>query len=80
MTKELNLVKGYQEHEGLRKSFNDLASNVFGISFEAWYQKGYWTPKYIPFSYIDGEKVVANVSVNQIDLVINGENKRGLQS
>ncbi|WP_042460024.1 GNAT family N-acetyltransferase [Neobacillus dielmonensis] len=71
--------KDYKDDENLRKSFNELAAMVFGINFEDWYQKGFWSNRYIPFSYIDGGKVVANVSVNVLDFVINGEKKRALQ-
>ncbi|WP_053361478.1 GNAT family N-acetyltransferase [Bacillus sp. FJAT-27251] len=76
---ELIYIKDYKNDENLRKSFNELATMVFGINFEDWYQKGFWNDRYIPFSYVDGEKVVANVSVNILDLVINGEKKRALQ-
>ena len=72
---ELNYMKDYKNDENLRKSFNELATMVFGINFEDWYQKGFWNNRYIPFSYIDGDKVVANVSVNVLNLVINGEKK-----
>ncbi|WP_246092792.1 GNAT family N-acetyltransferase [Terrilactibacillus laevilacticus] len=76
---ELNYIKDYKNEENLRKSYNELATMVFGINFEDWYQKGFWSNRYIPFSYIDGGKVVANVSVNVLDLIIKGEKKRALQ-
>ncbi|MBO8157184.1 MAG: GNAT family N-acetyltransferase [Bacillaceae bacterium] len=76
---DLKFIKDYKDDENLRKSFNELATMVFGISFEEWYQKGFWNNRYIPFSYIDGGKVVANISVNVLDLVIDGEKKRALQ-
>lgn len=77
--KELNYIKDYKNDETLRKSFNKLASLVFGINFEEWYQNGFWNNWYVPFSYIDGNKVVANVSVNVLDLVIEGEQKNAIQ-
>ncbi|WP_342042228.1 GNAT family N-acetyltransferase [Bacillus sp. OTU2372] len=77
--KELKYFKDYKHDEGLRKSFNELAAKVFGINFESWYQVGFWNNRYIPFSYIDDSKVVANVSVNDLNLVINGEKKNALQ-
>ena len=58
------IIKGYQENKGLRSSLNQLAGQTFGLDFEPWYQKGYWTDNYIPYSILDGENVVANVSVN----------------
>lgn len=74
-----SLVKDYRDNEELRKSFNQLATNTFGIEFESWYQNGYWTEKYRPYSYIVNGKVVANVSVNLIQMVINKEIKQAIQ-
>ncbi|MGG3561849.1 GNAT family N-acetyltransferase [Neobacillus rhizosphaerae] len=71
--------KGYKENEALRDSFNELALNTFGIEFETWYQHGYWTEKYQPYSFIHQGKVIANVSVNLLNLVIGGESKRAIQ-
>ncbi|WLD92309.1 GNAT family N-acetyltransferase [Alkalihalobacillus sp. AL-G] len=75
----LTFYKDYKNNEKLRKSFNELATLIFGINFEDWYQKGYWNNRYIPFSYTDGDKVIANVSVNLLEFVINGEKKRAIQ-
>lgn len=76
---ELTLYKDYKTDEELRKSFNELATLVFGINFEDWYQNGFWKSHYIPFSYVEGSKVIANVSVNLLDFVVNGEKKRAIQ-
>jgi predicted N-acetyltransferase YhbS len=76
---EFTFYKDYKKNETLRKSFNDLATLVFGIHFEDWYQKGYWNNRYIPFSYVIENKVIANVSVNLLDFVIEGKNKRAIQ-
>lgn len=66
-------VKNYKDDVELRKSFNELALNTFGIEFEDWYELGYWTEKYQPYSLMQNGKIVANVSVNIIELVINNE-------
>lgn len=42
------LVKQVRENNPLRKSFIDLAVKTFDLSFEEWYQQGYWTDAYIP--------------------------------
>lgn len=75
----MRLIKGYEKQNHLRQSFNELAQQTFGIDFESWYEKGYWTDKYIPYSFADGDKIIANVSVNLIDVLINGEEKRAIQ-
>jgi GNAT superfamily N-acetyltransferase len=73
------IEKNLKDNEELRKSFNALAFKVFGISFEDWYKKGYWKDRYKPFSLIAGNKVIANVSVYELDLVIDGVTKRAVQ-
>ncbi|MBM6618742.1 GNAT family N-acetyltransferase [Bacillus suaedaesalsae] len=79
MMTELQLVTNIREIDLLRNSFNDLAQKTFGINFKTWYEKGYWTDKYIPFCYVENNKVVANVSVNFIDIIVNDEKKRAIQ-
>lgn len=75
----LQLISDYKNNPEFRLSFNDLAHQVFGIDFEQWYQKGYWNERYIPYSFIDGSRVVANVSANLMDLIINGEKRKAIQ-
>ena len=72
-------MKNYQNDEKLRGSFNKLATDIFGINFEEWYQKGFWNDRYIPYSYVDGDEVIANVSVNIIDFVMDGQDKKAIQ-
>ena len=67
--------KGYKDDEKLRKSFNKLAQDTFCIDYEEWYKRGYWKNRYIPYSIIDKDKVVANVSVNIIYFNILGVEK-----
>ena len=71
----MNIVKHYREDAALRKSFNELAKATFGLNFENWYQMGFWGDHYEPYSIVEDGKVVANVSVNRTDMVIDGEKK-----
>jgi predicted N-acetyltransferase YhbS len=75
----ITFKKDYKNNEKLRNSFNTLASMVFGINFEKWYKLGLWNERYIPFSYVEGEQVIANVSVNLLDFVVNGKEKKAIQ-
>ncbi|MCP8968609.1 GNAT family N-acetyltransferase [Ectobacillus ponti] len=75
----MDYIKGYRNQEQYRRSFDELAQTVFGISFADWHAKGYWTEQYEPHSYRDGDQIVANVSVNKLDLVMGGERKRAIQ-
>jgi len=77
--KQIRFERGYKYNNTLRKSYSDLSSLTFGIEFEEYYQKGFWSDRYIPFSYIYQDKVIANVSVNLLDFIIQGEKKKALQ-
>lgn len=74
-----NIIKDYRDNEILRASFNALAEKTFGLNFEDWYQNGFWGDNYNPYSIVIEDKVVANVSVNQTDFMINGQLKHVLQ-
>lgn len=77
--KEYTLLIGYQKQEQYRDAFNNLAKSIFPISFEEWFQAGYWNEKYIPYTLFDGDKAVANVSVNIMNFSTFGEQKRYIQ-
>ncbi len=69
-------VKNYRHDDALRASFNALAEKTFGLNFENWYRLGCWGDNYIPYSLVEGGRVIANVSVNRTDLVMGGGRKK----
>lgn len=73
------LIRQVRDEEVLRKSFFALAMKVFHLSFEDWYDKGYWTDAYLPYVFAEENRVVANVSVNRMTLQIDGQQKNYLQ-
>lgn len=73
------VIRNYRDNVALRKSFNELASETFDLDFEDWYQNGYWGDNYNPYSICIGDKIVANVSVNHINMLIDGTIKHFLQ-
>lgn len=62
------LVRNTMLCEQERASYDQLARKTFGLSFELWYQNGYWTDANCPYTLFDGAKAVANVSVNRMKL------------
>ena len=72
----MEIIKHYRDDPALRQSFNALAEETFGLNFENWYQMGYWKDNYNPYSVLEDGKVVANVSVNRTDMVMDGQRKR----
>lgn len=77
--KEYTFIKDYKENTLLRKSFNALTKKTYGFDFEQWYQDGYWGNWYVPYSLLDGENIVANVSISIIDFLVLGESKGYVQ-
>lgn len=73
------LIKNVKEDSAIRHSFNDLTGSVFGFSLEEWYSNGYWSNQYIPYSLVEENRVVANVSVNLMEFVLNGVHKNFIQ-
>lgn len=78
--KEYRVIKNYREDEALRKSLSRLATETFGLDFEDWYQKGYWTDAYNPYSVVTDGEVVANVSVNLTDFVCSEDEAAGQEA
>ncbi|MDE7209887.1 MAG: GNAT family N-acetyltransferase [Lachnospiraceae bacterium] len=73
------IKKDYRDNAALRKSFNELAGQTFGLHFEDWYQNGLWNDNYIPYSAVKDGEVIANVSVNKTDMVFDGSVRHFLQ-
>lgn len=74
-----NYITDYKNDDALRKSFNELTQLVFGFSFEPWYEAGYWGDTYTCHSYMDGDKMVCNVSASRLDVICQGEVKKAVQ-
>ena len=54
----MKIVKDYRDNKELRDSFNELAKKVFNLSFEEWYQNGFWKENYNPVSIVIEETVM----------------------
>jgi GNAT superfamily N-acetyltransferase len=77
--KEYFLLIGHQNEARYRVAFNNLSKNIFGLSFEEWFQSGYWNEKYIPYTLFDEDKAIANASINIMAFSTFGEHKRYIQ-
>lgn len=73
------LVYDYKDNQKYRESFNELAKLVFGLDFSQWYEKGCWNDQYSCYSYIDGEKVIANASISKMTVAVNGRDYKAIQ-
>ncbi|MFD1032656.1 GNAT family N-acetyltransferase [Metaplanococcus flavidus] len=76
---QYKLVSGYRNDESLKGSFNALAMKTFGLDFRGWYNRGYWDDNYIPYSFVDEGKIIANASVFKMSVIIQGIAYNGIQ-
>ncbi|WP_167956103.1 GNAT family N-acetyltransferase [Anaerosporobacter faecicola] len=78
--KQYEYKTAYAEQEKLREELNRLTRETFCFDFKEWYKNGYWKKDYyIPHSLFDGDKIVANVSANRMDFIIDGQLKHYIQ-
>lgn len=77
--KKYTFIKDFKDNTLFRKSYNTLTQKTYGFDFEQWYQSGYWGSGYMPYSLLDGENIVANVSTSIVDCLVLGETKRYIQ-
>jgi len=75
----MEFVKGYMDDPYLRHKLNDMTGEIFGFSFEDWYADGHFEGEYIPYSYFENGRIVANSSANIMKMVQNGEEKLYIQ-
>lgn len=71
--------KQIRDRQALRRSFQTLTQNVYGFTFEEWHRQGYWGSRYLPYCLCRGEQVIANISVNRMETVWDGEKKQNIQ-
>lgn len=57
-------IADIKDNTPVRLSFDQLSTSTFHLSFEPWYQDGYWDHTCIPYVLMDGDTVVANATVN----------------
>lgn len=72
-------IKGYHHNTVLRRSFDALSIDTFGLSLEDWYQNRFWGDNYVLYSIVEDDKVVANISVSITNMSFRGETKKFIQ-
>jgi predicted N-acetyltransferase YhbS len=64
----------------LHDAFIRFVPQVFpSISFRRWYELGGWQPGYRSFAIFDGKNIVANASVQRMEVIVDGEVRTGWQ-
>ncbi len=69
--KTYELCDNIQLRDYERASYEELCNEVFpGLSFEKWFQAGYWSQLFNPLVLKDGDDIVSAISVNQMNIKI----------
>ena len=75
----MELIRHYMEDDRLRAALNALTRKTFGFDFEGWYAAGGWEGDYLPYALMDGDRMIANVSVNRMRFLQNGQERHYIQ-
>lgn len=75
----MKLITNYMLDDDLRHKLNDLTQKTFGFDFEGWVTNGYFEGDYIPFSFIENDKIISNASANIMTFNQNGVVKNYIQ-
>lgn len=75
----MELISNYMRDDDLRHALNDLTQKTFCFNFEGWVTSGYFEGDYIPYSFIEDGKILANVSANRMQFMQNGVVKNYIQ-
>lgn len=77
---DYKLISEYRDNKNYKEAFHIFISKVFpSISFRKWDELDYWVKNYIPFSFYDGEKIVANICVSLMDVFVNDVKMKAAQ-
>lgn len=74
----LTFRTAYWHDRGARAAFKKFILEIHGVDFDAW-DSGYWDDDYRPYSYFDGDRVVASMCLYTMPAVVQGERCRVAQ-
>lgn len=75
----MELIYDYMKDARKRHMLNALTQKTFGFDFESWVTEGYFEGDYIPYSFTEDGKILANVSANRMCFLQNGVQKNYIQ-
>ncbi len=75
----MELIYDYMLNHELRHKLNELTQKTFGFDFESWVTGGYFEGDYVPYSFMEGGKIISNVSANRMCFMQNGVKKEYIQ-
>lgn len=76
---DLTFKTAYWDDAAATAAFSAFMIEIHQLDFTEWTQLGYWDNAYTPFSYFEGDRVVANVCIYLLDSVLHGKETRLVQ-
>ncbi len=74
------IVEIRPENKTLVNEYLNFIQWVFpGAKFLEWWEKGFWTENYNPFSILDSGKIISNVTACLMDVIIDDQNYKAVQ-
>lgn len=70
---------GLTATEEFKRQYNDLVLEVFGFSFEKWFELNVWDENYEVYSIFQEERIISNVGVYKMKMIVNGIDKEFIQ-
>jgi GNAT superfamily N-acetyltransferase len=73
MGMDLKMKSQYWDDPKARQAFKNFMIEIHDLDFTEWETAGYWDYAYTPFSFFEGDAVVASVCLYLLDAVIDGK-------
>ena len=78
-TTNLELRTEYWHDDRARAAFKTFMRTIHGLDFTRWESAGFWDDAHTPFSYFQGEEIVASVCIYLLDAIVEGRSTRLVQ-
>ncbi len=62
-----------------RAEFQGFIRRIHGLDFQLWEQMGCWDRLYRPFSYFEGDRLVASTCLYSMDMMVRGQRRKVAQ-
>jgi GNAT superfamily N-acetyltransferase len=79
MDASLEYGQDYAPDARARGALRDFLVDLHGLDLGRWEERVGWDPRFVPFSFFEGDRVVASASIYSIDMRLRGEWRRVAQ-
>ena len=72
-TVNLTFRYNYWDSPDLKSEFIRFLKHIHNLDLSRWGEAGYWDQKYRPFSFFDGNRIIASLCVYSMEMMVKGE-------